>query len=177
VLSALIVTVTRAAPVVEGWLEKTAGMKPSQGVPAHITVLFPFVPAERVDDELLAELGELFRRFEPFGFTLPRLARFPTTLYLDPEPAGPFRELTRAVSERWPEHQPYEGAFEEVVPHLTAAQGEAELLDAAAAEIAPKLPIVARASEVTLLVEVERFGELWERKRRSPFGSAPAGNA
>jgi 2'-5' RNA ligase len=170
VLSALIVTVARAAPVVEGWRERTAGMKPSHGVPAHITVLFPFVPAEQVDDEVLAELGDLFARFEPFGFTLPRLRRFPTTLYLDPEPAGAFRELTRAVVERWPDHQPYEGAFDEIVPHLTAAQGETELLDAAEADIAPRLPLVARASEVTLLVEVERFGELWEPRATFPLG-------
>ena len=176
-LSALIVTVRRAAPVVEGWLERTATMKPSRGVPAHITVLFPFVPAEQVDDELLEELGALFGRFEPFGFTLPRLARFPTTLYLDPEPAGPFRELTRAVAERWPEHQPYEGEFDEIVPHLTAAHGEEELLDAAAADIAPKLPLVARASEVTLLVEVERFGERWEPRASFPFGSGAGGQA
>jgi 2'-5' RNA ligase len=175
-LSALVITVPRAAPLVEGWLERTAGMKPSQGVPAHVTVLFPFVPAERIDEALLEELRALFAGFEPFGFTLPRLARFPTTLYLDPEPAGPFRALTQAVAERWPEHQPYEGAFDEVVPHLTAAQGEPDLLDLAEAEIAPKLPLVGRASEVTLLVEAERFGELWERHATFPFGSDGRGD-
>jgi 2'-5' RNA ligase len=176
-LSALIVTVPRAAPLVEGWLERTAGMKPSHGVPAHVTVLFPFVPAEEIDDALLEELRGLFAGFEPFGLTLPRLARFPTTLYLDPEPAGPFRELTRAVVERWPEHQPYEGEFDEVVPHLTVAQGEKELLDAAEADVSRKLPLVTRATEVTLLVEGERFGERWEPRARFPFGSAGRGQS
>lgn len=176
-LSALIVTVARAAPVVEGWLERTAVTKPSQGMPAHVTVLVPFVPAERIDDELLDDLRGLFAGFQPFGFTLPRLRRFPTTLYLEPEPAGPFRELTRAVAARWPEHQPYEGEFDDVVPHLTAAQGEQALLDAAEAEIAPKLPLVARASEVTLLVEAERFGEWWEPRATFPFGSDARGQA
>jgi 2'-5' RNA ligase len=151
-------------------------MKPSQGVPAHVTVLFPFVPAEEIDDALLEELRALFAGFEPFGFTLPRLRRFPTTLYLEPEPAGPFRELTRAVAERWPEHQPYEGEFEDVVPHLTVAQGEPELLDAAEADVAPKLPLVTRATEATLLVEVERFGELWEPRVTFPFGSGERGH-
>lgn len=170
VLSALIVAVPRAAPLVEEWLERTAGQKPSRGVPPHVTVLFPFVPAEQIDEALIAELTALFARHEPFGFTLPRLARFPTTLYLDPEPATPFRDLTYAVADRWPEHPPYEGAHTDVVPHLTVASGETDLLDVAEADVAPKLPLTARATEVTLLVEVERFGQLWEPRHSFVLG-------
>lgn len=171
-LSALVVPVPRVAQIVDGWREKTCNARPSIGVPAHVTLLFPFLPAEEIDYQVLDDLKHLFAGFEPFGFTLPRLARFPTTLYLAPEPAGPFVELTRAIAGRWPDHPPYEGAFDEIVPHLTVAQGEQELLDAAEADVAPKLPLTVRATEALLLEERERFWQEWGSKASFPLGAA-----
>ena len=40
--------------------------------------------------------------FEPFDFALTRVERWPTVLWLAPEPAERFVELTRAVAERYP---------------------------------------------------------------------------
>ena len=170
-LTALIVPAPRVAPVVEGWLERTVPSKPSIGVPPHVTVLFPFVPAEQVDNMLLLELRQLFGRFEPFGFTLPRTGRFPTTLFLDPEPAGPFVALTEAVWRRWPDHPPYRGEFDGIVPHLTVAQGEPALLDAAEADVAPRLPLTTRATELTLLEEVRPLWQEWRTKASFPLGT------
>ncbi|CAM5691577.1 hypothetical protein SCHAM137S_06449 [Streptomyces chartreusis] len=58
------------------------------------------------------------------------MAGFPV-LYLAPEPDTHFRRLTDAITERWPENPPFGGQFDDVVPHLTVAQGQDE--DAGAA--------------------------------------------
>ena len=164
-LSALVVPVPRVAQIIDGWREKTCNARPSIGVPAHVTLLFPFMPAEQIDYQVLDDLKHLFAGFEPFGFTLPRLARFPTTLYLAPEPAGPFVELTRAIAGRWPDHPPYEGAFDEIVPHLTVAQGSR--LDEAEADVAQRLPLRGRAREALLLRQTA--SERWEPVAGFPF--------
>lgn len=169
-LTALVVPVARVGSIVDPWREQTCNDKPSIGVPAHVTVLFPFLPAEEVEYQLLDDLRHLFAGLEPFGFTLPKTERWPTVLYLPPVPAGPFVELTRAVLERWPDCRPYEGRHEEIVPHVTVAQGEGALLDLAEADVAPKLPLTTRATEVLLLEERRPFWQEWATRERFPLG-------
>ena len=65
--TALVVEVPEAAAAVDGWRERTSPAKPSNGVPSHVTVLFPFVPAAEVDDELIRKLGELFAALPSFA--------------------------------------------------------------------------------------------------------------
>jgi 2'-5' RNA ligase len=170
--TALIVEVPEAHAT-HVWLERTADSKPSAGVPAHVTILFPFVPADRVDDTLVADLRTLFAGHEPFAFDLRTCLHFPHVLYLAPEPDEPFRALTDTVATAYPEHPPYGGVFEEVIPHLTVAQGDRETLLRAEAEIRPWLPFASRADEVTLLVETE--GGSWQPRERLPLGSSAAG--
>ena len=154
--SALVVLVPEVAPVLEPWLERTVEAKPSHGIPAHATILYPFVPAQEIDDALLEDLAAIFARFPAFVFELSRLERFPEgVLYLAPEPPGPFRFLTEAVAAAYPPHPPYGGVFETVIPHVTAAEGENEILDAAEAGITPALPTAAEAHEVVLLEETD----------------------
>ena len=171
--TALVVVVPEAAALAEPWLERTVLPKPSIGVPAHVTLLYPFVAAAAVDEALLAELGALFARFEAFDFTLVRTSRFPGVLYLAPEPAARFLALTEAIVARWPEHPPYEGEHDEVVPHLTVAEGEPEVLDAAETDVAPGLPVVARAREAVLLEEREPGWVRWGPRASFPLGHEP----
>ena len=168
-LSAVIVAVPQAPPAVERWLEATAGAKPSHGVPPHVTILFPFVPAAVVDRELVDELRALAGRFEPFAFELRELRRWPGVLYLAPEPDAPFVELTEAFVAEYPEHPPYGGEHETIVPHLTVAQGEEEALTAAAADVRPSLPLRARARELLFLAERER--DVWQAAARISLGT------
>jgi 2'-5' RNA ligase len=164
--SALIVAVPEATPTVEPWLERTVRAKPSTGVPAHITLLFPFVPAARIDSALLEELRDLFAPFAALRFALRRAERFPGVLYLAPEPAEPFVRLTEAVVTRYPEHPPYESAFETIVPHLTVAEGGEQVLAAAEAAVRRALPLEASAGEVLLLEEVVADWGRWEPRAR-----------
>ena len=115
----------------------------SLGVPAHVTVLFPFQDAATLEEE---ELARLFRAFRAFDFILDRIERFDEgVVWLHPEPSQPFADLTAAVWRRWPDYPPYEGVFEVVIPHLTVSETSIEFdID---------LPIAARAREVTLIEE------------------------
>ena len=128
-------------------------------VPAHVTILFPFVDGDDVDE---AALRELFAQFEPFDFELDRLEQFAdgAVVWLHPEPSEPFAALTQAVWERWPDHPPYEGAHETVIPHLTVSEEPAE--------VEVPLPIAARATEVTL-IEQEEPGGPWATRLRFPL--------
>jgi 2'-5' RNA ligase superfamily len=168
--SALVVAVPWAATVVEQWLERTARAKPSNGVPAHVTILFPFVPATEIDDMLLDDLGSLFSRFAAFGVELRDTDRFPGVLYLAPEPAAPFVSLTEAVVGEYPEFPPYGGVRDSIVPHLTAAEGDDQVVGRAEAEIRPWLPITGHVRDVLLLEEVEPDFARWRKRARFELG-------
>jgi 2'-5' RNA ligase superfamily len=150
--SALIVEVPEAEPAVRDLRlrHSNAGL----GVPAHITVLVPFLPPDRLDDRVRAELRELFAAKAPISFALTSVAEFPDeTIWLTPEPAEPFLELTGLVVDRYPDYPPYEGIHDAVVPHLTVTAGNAALRDEVDTSVTPFLPIAAETTEVVLLVE------------------------
>lgn len=130
------------------------------GVPAHITILFPFAAPESVDEEAVSEL---VASHPAFAFELRSVEHFDDDVtYLAPVPAEPFARLTRSVAERWPDYQPYEGLHDEPIPHLTI--GECRL------ELDAPLPIECHAHEVLLLEEEEPGGRYFVR-RRFPLGS------
>ena len=165
--SALIVEVPEAEPLVGDWRAKH-DWSGQRGVPAHITVLYPFTPTEKIDERLHAELRKLFGTYPAFSFSLPRVARFPDVAWLAPEPAEPFKALTDAIASLYPDYPPYEGVHEEVIPHLTVAEGAVDLQDAVETAIAPSLPIEARATTISLFLEDETGW--WNRGERYPLG-------
>jgi 2'-5' RNA ligase len=157
--TALIVAVPEAEEAV-GALRLRHDWSAALGVPAHVTILFPFAPPERVDE---AELAALVAARAAFDFELARLETFPGELvtWLAPEPAEPFVELTNAVWRRWPEFPPYEGVHEVVIPHLTVS-------DSGRLDVELDLPIACRAREVTLIEEGD--DGRWAERRRFALG-------
>jgi hypothetical protein len=114
------------------------------GVPAHVTILIPFLEPSVLDEE---EIGSVLAPFAAFGFDLVAIERFDDgTRWLRPEPSAPFVELTNAVWRRWPGHPPYGGIHDTVIPHVTITR-EPE-----------GLPIVCVATEVLLLEEQPDLG-------------------
>jgi len=92
--TALVVLVPEAEFLVKPFRDR---FDPSAalGVPAHITLLYPFKPPDEIDEVLLAQLRDGFARFAPIAFALQSIRRFPGVLYLAPDPAEPFRALIR----------------------------------------------------------------------------------
>lgn len=162
--SVLLVPFPEVAAVVEPWTERTCpSSKPSQGIRAHVTLLFP-LPRD-VDG-----VRHVLRDARAFDIEFRELRHFPATLWLAPEPAEPFVRLTEALVARFPDWPPYGGGFDAIVPHLTVAQGEAATLDLAERDVAPSLPLRGRAREAVLLTEVE--SGRWVRQATVPFEGA-----
>ncbi|WP_030156759.1 2'-5' RNA ligase family protein [Streptomyces sp. NRRL S-244] len=148
----LIVKVPEAEPAVRAWRER---LDPSAiaGVPAHVTVLFPFLHERLIDATVQAALAEIVSSHRAFDVRFAESRRFPEVLYLAPEPDTTLRLLTRAIAHHWPQAQPYGGRFPDVIPHLTVAQRqEADVLDAIEADLARSLPLTTRISSVDLMV-------------------------
>ncbi len=154
--SALVVLVPDAEPLVDSFRQKY-DPSAAEGIPAHITILYPFLPPDRIDTAVLGLLRECFARVAPFRFSLAKTERLAAeVLYLAPDPTEPFRELTLAVWNRYPQTPPYGGKHASIVPHLTVAQlateREVDRVAAAFAKASPeKLPIHAAATEVALM--------------------------
>jgi len=150
--SALLVTVPAAEPTVarhRSRLDTSAAV----GVPAHITVLYPFLPPDLIDADTHATLARLFASVPGFRFTLDQTRWFPDpVLWLGPSDPAPFSALTGLVVAAFPSCPPYGGLVAEVIPHLTIGDHAARAdLEAAEAEVRPHLPIEAEAASVTLM--------------------------
>ena len=151
--SALIVRVPEAEDRV-GELRLRFDASARLGVPAHITVLFPFMPPHLITQAVLRQAEHALAAVPSFSFRLQSVARFAATAYLAPEPAAPFVALTAALSHAFPGFAPFHGEHAAVVPHLTVANGNADEAALAATELARLMrslgPIDATCSRVGL---------------------------
>ena len=98
-------------------------------------------------DALQRELDERDAALDKKHKLVERVDQFGTeVLMLTTSPAERFVALTEAVASKWPEHPPYEGIHDEVIPHLTVAHtGKGASFDAIRARVKADLPIESRA--------------------------------
>ena len=91
--SALIVLVPEAEPLV-GSLRNKYDPSAAEGVPAHVTVLYPFKQPTEIVEGVLDMLRRTFAEFSPFQFSLAEARRFQSgVLYLALTDAERFRDL------------------------------------------------------------------------------------
>ncbi|MEU3481070.1 2'-5' RNA ligase family protein [Streptomyces sp. NPDC033754] len=165
--TALIVRIPEAEPAVRGWRER---LDPSAqaGVPAHVTVLFPFLDESRMDALVHSALADVLGSHPAFDLRFERCGRLPGVLHLVPDPDTQLRRLTEAIADRWPEAPPYGGRFAEIVPHLTIAQGQEDaVLEEIEADLAVRLPFTSRVSSVELIVH---DGTKWQERASFALG-------
>jgi 2'-5' RNA ligase len=148
----------------------------AEGVPAHVTVLFPFVAPESMLPATMLSLREIFEQFPSFSVRFADVRRFPGVLYLPPLPDVKFRRLTECVVNHFPETPPYGGQFPDIVPHLTVAhatdQSQLEAIEADFLQAAKtRWPIDATIREVTL---IEKRDGQWRTHRIFPLGGVSA---
>jgi 2'-5' RNA ligase len=167
--SAVIIPVPEVEPVVSGWRARfdTAA---ALGVPAHVTVVYPFLPVAALTEPVVDQLRAIVEGRPAFGMQFSRCDRFPGVLFLAPEPDEPFRRLTADLVHHWPEAPPYGGEFADPVPHLTVAHlATPTELNEAERDLTARLPITATV-EAAWLIAFD--GELWRRRADLPLGPA-----
>lgn len=149
--SALIVAVPQSEAVVGPY---RAALDPAATwVPAHITVLYPFLAPHLLDEPVLSAVRDIVAAQPRMRVSLSHVGWFgDTVVWLAPQPDEPLRRLTQAVWRRFPEAPPYDGAFDDVVPHLTIGHGAPRPVLAEAADaVAAHLPIHAEIDTVRLI--------------------------
>lgn len=168
--SAIILPVPEAEAVV-GALRRQYDRSARLGVPAHITLMYPFFPSEIVVREINT-LKDFCASLEATEFSLTQVRRFPATAYLHPDKPEIFAEITRRLVEKWPECKPYEGAFDDIVPHLTVADRvDRETLNMVERSLDPQLPIECVAREIWLMTSDQEG--LWSKRACWPLSEPP----
>lgn len=159
--TALILPVLSADVLLRPWRSQWDA---PAGVPAHVTLLHPFVPS--IERPAVEELAEVLSATQPFSFELTRVERVAEVVWLAAEPAAPFAALIGELAARWPECAP---AHDPVVPHVTVVQSpDAELRERVAAGLPQRLPLRARAAEVWLM---GGSGDGWSLRSRFALGA------
>lgn len=142
-----------------------------RGVPAHLTVLYPFLPPDEIDDGVLAEVAVGVGAVPAFDVRFERTGWFgDEVLWLAPQPSAPLRELTTRVWQRFPHCAPYEGAHPELIPHLTVGD-HAAVTDLREAEmiVSAALPIRARVTHARLICG-STAPNSWRTMTKFPLG-------
>ncbi len=149
--SALLVGCPAAEPAVGAWrarLDLAAGV----GVPAHVTVTYPFRPVDRLSNADHDRLGRLFAALPSFTLVGARTAWFgDEVVYVELTGVERVSALIDAVAREFPEHPPYGGTIAHVIPHLTVGHGhDLTTLQWAAAEVEGHLPFRQEVTAVEL---------------------------
>ncbi|KAA0234034.1 MAG: 2'-5' RNA ligase family protein [Actinobacteria bacterium] len=172
--SAIVIPVPEAEALVGAWRMRYDPVA-EHGVPAHVTLLYPFCPPNGIDEALVEDLARVVAGFEPFDFELNGVSRFPLITWLVPSPAERFIAITEAIVACFPEFPPYCGRFDDIVPHLTVIHGhdrpdEYPAVDAEfRRRIAGHLPLKARAGEVQLMVS--NADQTWSVEAKLALGT------
>jgi len=172
--TALIVPVMAAEPAV-GQHRRHFDGAAAWGVPPHVTVLYPFVePTLAHQPETLDAIREAIRVVPAFDCSFAETSWFDEdVLWLAPDPAQPFRDLTTGIFTAFPDYPPYAGAHDGSAPHLTV--GERRLADLSALKqaeqkVATHLPCSARIDTV-FLIEGAAAPQSWRVVHEFPLGT------
>jgi hypothetical protein len=149
-----VVPVPWAEPVVGAWRAQH-DWAARLGVPAHITIMGPFLKPASIDPDVSRRLAAIFGAIQkPLSFSLSRLERRGDVAFLVPTPNNPFERLSAAIREEWPELRPYGDAFDQVRFHLTVARGcDRPLFVKLIRAVEQQLPLSGAVREAMLVVQ------------------------
>jgi 2'-5' RNA ligase len=133
------------------------------GIPAHVTILYPFVAPDALTDAHRTAVTAIAAAEHLFVVRFRRVRTWPTVAWLAPEPSEPFARLMAAVASAFPDCPPYGGAVDDVVPHLTLAEGDEHAVALAARGAPAALPFEATVRAMTVIEQGRdgRWRSLW----------------
>jgi 2'-5' RNA ligase len=168
--TAVLLCVPEAEELVGPWRDK-ADPSAARGVPAHVTLLTPFLSADRIDTGVIGELGWFFAGVDAFEIRFDRVGEFldAGVVYLDPV-GHELDDLAAALARRWPETPPYAGRVDAPHAHLTVAHSDDPALRAQAADaVTGGLPLGATAAQAALWI-CDEHGR-WSEAHTFDFGA------
>jgi 2'-5' RNA ligase len=140
------------------------------GVPAHVTVTYPFKPAHELTAHDHDRLSRVFGSIRSFVMTCESTAWFGEhVLYVQVQDPSPVVAMVDAVTAEFPDFPPYGGVFDELVPHVTVGSDQsADLLQSAQRAVQQELPFVQDVAAVELWTgpALATPRGLWTMKRR-----------
>lgn len=169
--TALICRVPEAEPWISGYRQRF-DPPARRNVPAHVTILYPFLPPAEVDGEVVRRLAEISQGVNAFAYRLRETRRFPVSLYLAPDPDRHFAALTSAVFRAFPACPPFGGKFDVVVPHVTVAHGDEPQLCEIEVELRIALPPAGIAARCEEMVLIENSTGVWQPVHTFALGAA-----
>jgi 2'-5' RNA ligase len=176
--SAIVLLVPELEPLVGRWRDRYDPAA-SQGVGAHVTLLFPFKAAERIQPGDLESLGAFFAAERLPTLEFAGVCAFRNLVHLPVEPAGAVSGLIDRLARRFPETPPYEGKIpvHQIVPHVTVAytrspKHQASLAAAICRAALRRLPVRVSLPEAVLLAQDD--AGIYNRRAAFRFaGSSP----
>ena len=129
-------------------LRRTAVPDAADGVPAHVTLMYPFVAWDELDPSIGRKIVSVAARHAAFDYTLTGPGRWPATIYVAVEPVEPFVRLQADFAAAFSEYPIYgEGSDFQFTPHITVAEGRAvDQADHIRGDAWAALPLRARAA-------------------------------
>jgi len=155
----------------------------ARGLPAHLTMLYPFVDPTRLGPEVRGVLAGVAGRTAPLGYHLVGAGQWPGVVHLTVDPTGPFVRLQADLQTAFPAFRIYaEPVGFDFIPHVTVAEGGD--VDAAAVLADPAwstLPLAGEATAIEVIVRSpeDRWRTVWRialgGSSRGPSGDRRAG--
>ena len=144
------------------------------GLPAHATLLYPFVAPERLDAAVRRDLAAVAARHGPFPYRLTGPQRWPGVVYAAVDPPEPFVALQASLGAAFPDFPIYgPDARFTYVPHVTIVEGGAGDGARLASATRGRLSLSARATHLEVIVRVAGLG--WRTLWRIPLGRPATG--
>ncbi|MFE2271018.1 2'-5' RNA ligase family protein [Streptomyces lavendulae] len=174
--TAVVIVLPDAAPLLDAaWRIDPALVR--RGVPAHVSLLYPFVPQPALTGRDEEAVRSLAARFPAADLLLEEVVTASGFVAVGVPGLQPLVDAFRA---RWPGLRPYGGRFgARPAAHVTVAMGADDPAAAARvrAAIGSLLPLRTRAAAVQLVVQTEGG---WQPRFTAPLGAGfpgPAGDA
>ncbi|MFE2547507.1 2'-5' RNA ligase family protein [Streptomyces sp. NPDC059355] len=138
-----------------------------RGVPAHVSLLYPFVPESALTERDETAVHSLAASFPAADLVLEEVVTAPGFVAVTVPGLQPVVDVFRT---QWPELRPYGGRFgAQPAAHVTVAMGADDPATAAHVRTAIDglLPLRIRAAEVQLVVLTK---EGWQSRFTAPLG-------
>ena len=141
------------------------------GVPAHVTLLYPFVEPAALTADIRRTVDSIASTHSSFSFELSGPLQWPDTVYAAVDPDERFLAIHRDLAAAFPGYPIYGRPGFELIPHVTIAEGDrvgdpATLQDAAWSA----LPVTRSVEALDVIAQADdgRWEPVWSAPLARP---------